>query len=205
MATDESGAVFARLLPRRTRAMPDDVDDAELVARATRGDRDAYARLVDRHLAPLRKFLWRLHAPPADVDDLTQETFVTLAAALPDFRGASSFRTFVFGIAVNVVRRARRARRVTATLDGVDVPLPEVAHSTRLEAQELATRLHAAIARLPDAQREAFVLRHVEDMPSADVARVLDLPEGSVRRLVYEAREQLQWMLNAERVRERTR
>jgi RNA polymerase sigma-70 factor (ECF subfamily) len=65
--------------------------------------------------------------------------------------------------------------------------------------------LHAAIARLPDAQREAFVLRHVEDMPSADVARVLDLPEGSVRRLVYEAREQLQWMLNAERVRERTR
>lgn len=181
--------------------MPDDVDDATLVDRARSGDRDAYARLVDRHLGALRTFVWRLGVPPGDVDDLTQETLVTLVSALPDFRGAAAFRTFVFGIAVNVVRRARRGRRSLASLDGVDVAAP--AESARgNEAAELASRLRTAIERLPDAQREAFVLRHVEDLPAADVARVLELPEGSVRRLVFEARERLKWMLESSRLEE---
>lgn len=184
--------------------MTDDVDDSLLVDRARRGDPEAYARLVDAQLPPLRKFLWRLGVSAEELDDLTQETFVILVRALPDFRATSMFRTFLFGIAVNVVRRARRSRRPTESLDDVDVVAPTEGMDTT-DRGELAARLRAAIARLPDPHREAFVLRHVEDLPASEVARVLELPEGSVRRLVFEARERLRWMLDASRSEESTR
>lgn len=184
--------------------MTDDVDDSLLVDRARRGDREAFARLVDAQAPPLRKFLWRLGVAAEELDDLTQETFVTLVRALPDFRATSAFRTFLFGIAVNVVRRARRSRRTTTSLDDVDVAAPAELMD-RTDRVELAARLRAAIARLPDAHREAFVLRHVEDLPAGEVARALDLPEGSVRRLVFEARERLRWMLDASRIEESPR
>ena len=86
--------------------------DRDLVEAAAGGDRDAFDELVRRYQTPIVNLVRAMTGGDADADDMAQETFVRVWRSLPGFRGESAFRTWLYGIAMNVVRthRGRRSK-----------------------------------------------------------------------------------------------
>ncbi|MGH1340188.1 MAG: RNA polymerase sigma factor [Nannocystales bacterium] len=124
-------------------------------------------------------------------DDLVNETFIRAYEALEGFRGASSERTWLHGIALNVARnhRAKRRRRAAARL-----PEPENTLATPedvLREQRALARFHDALDGLPDNLREVFVLRYVQQLPLKDVARLLSLATSTAHARASRAESML--------------
>src|SRR3569623_1793485 len=85
--------------------------DAELAASAAKGDRDAFAALLERHYARIHGLAWRLTGSRADADDVAQDVCCALAEKIGDFRGEAKFGTWLTGIVFNACRDLRRRRR----------------------------------------------------------------------------------------------
>jgi RNA polymerase sigma-70 factor, ECF subfamily len=181
---------------------PDSTDEA-LAARAAAGDDTAFESLVARYQHRVFRLACRL-AGETDAPDVLQDTFLQVYRHLPAFRGDSRFSTWLYRIATNaglMHRRARR-RRPAESLDAflprfdADGTLQQTPEALRmasrvdelLDRQTLADRAHAAIERLPDLYREAFVLRDLEELSTADVAQVLGVSPATVRQRVHRAR-----------------
>ena len=185
--------------------MPDSLPHApspasdETIAAAARGEPAAVGALYDAHHRPVRVPATRLLGDPAAAEDLVHDVFVALPRALARFEGRAQLRTFVLSITVNLARKKVRslARRRAAMKRLADQPAPpgdgdpEGAHRRR----RLAEALDRALAALPEAQREAFVLCVVEERSSTEVAEILEVPEGTVRTRLFHARKKLRAML----------
>src|SRR5512145_1555369 len=169
-------------------ATPAESSDEALAARAAAGDDSAFEAIVGRYQARVYRLACRLTGE-TDAPDVLQDTFLQVYRHLPAFRGESQFSTWLYRIATNVslmLRRAR-ARRPAESLetflprfdaDGRHPQTPDALRiATRVEElldqRALAAKAHAAIERLPDLYREAFVLRDLEELSTADVAQVL--------------------------------
>ena len=160
----------------------------DLALRARSGDAGAQAAFVRATQADVWRFTAALIDPGA-ADDLTQETFLRAFKALPGFRGRSSVRTWLLGIARRVcadhLRAVVRRRRLDARLAQqawTDAPQPDPAH--RLGTADLLTRLS------PE-RRTAFVLTQVLGLSYAEAAEVEDVPVGTIRSRVARARDDL--------------
>ena len=177
--------------------------DETLAAQAAAGDDTAFETLVARYQHRVFRLACRLTGE-TDAPDVLQDTFLQVYRHLPAFRGESQFSTWLYRIATNVslmLRRAR-ARRPAESLetflprfdaDGRHTQTPDALRiSTRVEElldqRALAAKAHAAIERLPDLYREAFVLRDLEELSTADVAQVLGVEPATVRQRVHRAR-----------------
>lgn len=123
-------------------------------------------------------FVWRsarrLGVPPSALDDVVQEIFIVAHRRLPDFEGRSSVRTWLFGIALRVVRQHRRTmrRKDRATEEHDWEALPST-HPTPHDAAERAEELsllHRLLDALDDDKREVFVLAELEQMPVPEIA-----------------------------------
>src|SRR5262245_25489486 len=185
--------------------------DETLAAQAAAGDDHAFEQIVARYEARVYRLACRLTSE-TDAPDVLQETFLQVYRSLPSFRGESRFGTWLFRITTNaalMLRRAR-ARRPAESLDafmprfderGLHAELPaqlQVASRADelLDRQILAEKARAGIARLPDAYRDAFVLRDLEEMSTADVAQVLGIEPAAVRQRVHRARLMLRGYLS---------
>ena len=181
-----------------------DSDEAELVARAQRGDRDAFAALMVRYGSSVLSMTWRIVGDRALAEDAAQETFLAAFRALPRFRAESRFSTWVYRIAVNKCRdllRARASRRETPeAMEGdADETLPGPAGRSMqyrtpeelLLDRQRAKHISEAIDQLPPIYREAFVLRHVEGLSYEEMGEVLGVDGGTLRMRVYKARQEL--------------
>ena len=188
-----------------------DPSDETLAARAAAGDDHAFEQIVARYEARLFRLACRLTSD-TDAPDVLQETFLQVYRSLPSFRGESRFGTWIYRIATNAALMLRRvrARRPAESLDafvprfderGVHAELPaqlQVASRADelLDQQTLAEKARAGIARLPDLYRDAFVLRDLEEMSSAEVAQVLGIDPAAVRQRVHRARMMLRGYLS---------
>lgn len=182
-------------------------DDRELLYAVRAGDEHALDALVDRHHASLTRFATGLDAQGAD--ELVQGTWAAALERLDSFEGRSSFRTWLFTIALNQARSAARAASRTVPLSSLAEPdLPALdadrflpnGHWARpvrpwhasperqLELAELRALAEDAIAKLPSGQRAVLVLRDVDGLSSADVCTVLGISEGNQRVLLHRAR-----------------
>lgn len=153
----------------------------ELVRRAQRGDRAAWAALYEAFARTVHGIVLA-HAGAGAADDLTQEVFCAVFAALDRVREPAAFPGFVCTAARNVARDALRARRRTPKL----VPADDLAAATaapdaQLEQRDLATRVLAVIQALPEAYRETLVLRLVGGLSGQEIAERTGLTHGSVR------------------------
>ena len=185
--------------------------DEVLAARAAGGDDRAFEQLVERYQARIFRLACRL-TDETDAPDVLQETFLQAYRHLPSFRGESRLGTWLYRIATNaaLMHRRSRARRPSAPLDeylprfdarGVHVGTPaELQLPSRadeiLDRQLLAEKARAAIERLPDIYRDAFVLRDLEELSTADVAQALDVDPATVRQRVHRARLMLRGYLS---------
>lgn len=172
-------------------------DEAELIERARRDDMTAWALLYRRHHGSVLRHVLHLTGKSSIAEDLVQETFARALVALANFSGRSTFRTWLHGIAINLVRNdyrvAQRAARAQDQLVAVEAVRElaageldgELARARRTEV------LYGLLARLSDALREAFVLRYVEGLSAAEAGAVLGIEPGTVRVRAHRARELL--------------
>ena len=185
--------------------------DETLAARAAAGDASAFEAIVERYQARVFRLACRLTSE-TDAPDVLQQTFLQIYRHLAMFRGESQFGTWVFRIASNAALMHRRAR-VRRPAESLDAFLPRFdAHGMHLatpaelqmaaradellDRQFLAEKARDVIARLPDLYRDAFVLRDLEEMSTADVARALGLEPATVRQRVHRARLMLRGYLS---------
>ena len=156
--------------------------DAALIAAWQRGDEQAAAELVRRHARPLARFLAGAGAPPADLDDLVQDTLVRAFRAVGKFRGQCQFRTWLLTIGGNVLKDAGRRSSRTRI-----VPLEEELQAGGGDphedavAGETEVRLAEGLRTLPRMQREVFLLRAQQGMAYEDIAGALGTTPGAAR------------------------
>jgi RNA polymerase sigma-70 factor, ECF subfamily len=172
----------------------------ELVPRLVRGDRNAVDEAYRTHHAAVRGLARRLLGDAAAAEDIVHETFVTLPKAIRKYRGESSFRSFLLGVAVNHSRRhvrsvMRRRRAMERLADRDAVSPTSVDGHAEVVRRQLADRLTLALDQLSFDQREAFVLCEVEQRTSVEVAEILGIPEGTIRTRVFHARRKLREIL----------
>jgi RNA polymerase sigma-70 factor (ECF subfamily) len=169
-----------------------ELNDVDLVALAkTARDSAAFEALVRRHQAPLRAFLRRMTGDAALADDLAQEALIKAYRGLAGFRGGSSFRSWLFAIAL---REAAMARRKSAT-GGLASPL---ADGDAVAPQEFSLDLQNALARLSPEERMAALLCDAAGFSNAEAATAMAAPLGSVKTYVARAREKLRVALTTE-------
>jgi RNA polymerase sigma-70 factor, ECF subfamily len=164
-------------------------DDAELAHSAARGDRRAASLLWDRCSPLVRGLLRRSIGPGSEVEDAVQDVFLRFFRNLDSLRDPDAARSFLVGITMRVAHselRRRRLRRWLHLTDTGAVPECEAAQVDP-DAREAVTRLYAALDRLDDESRLAFVLRHVEGLELEEVARALDVSLATTKRRLAKA------------------
>ncbi|MDR4306822.1 RNA polymerase sigma factor [Chelatococcus sambhunathii] len=167
------------------------VSDEALVALAKAGDRRAFEALVSRHYAAIHRFSWRLCGEAAEAEDVAQETLIRVARGISGFEGRSAFRSWAFGVAANCAKDAIRARRRRArTLEAAAVAAL-VEPACAVEHDDGEAGLWDAVRDLPDGQREAVMLVHVEGLSHGEAARALGCAEATVSWRLFAARRRL--------------
>lgn len=167
-------------------------DETTWVSAAQRGDRAAYAKLVDRYWDRLFRWLMTVAKDRHKAEDLTQETFLKALAALDSFRPGSNFRAWLFRIGhnnfVNLTRSERKA----------NVPLPEDAAAPKVNTpgggaadREAVAAVAEAVERLGPDFRAALTLHVTEGLAYKDVAKILNTTEETARWRVFKARQTL--------------
>ncbi|MCA9692181.1 MAG: sigma-70 family RNA polymerase sigma factor [Myxococcales bacterium] len=175
--------------------------DAELLRGWGAGDRDAGSRLFEKYLRPLHRFFSNKLASPSDVDDLVQQTFAACVASRHRYRADSSFRTYLYGIARNVLLKhlARRRRRhgVVASLDAMTMSLADLGlgQSTALGLRHEQALLLRALRHIPIDSQIVLEIYYWEEMTARQVAEVLDVTEPAVRARLRKAKAELRGAL----------
>ena len=177
---------------------PASSSDLELVRGAREGDERAFEALVRRHQDAIYGLVMRMVGERDAAEELTQDTFVRAWRSLDGFRGEAQFSTWLYRIAVNLLRdrhasRAARDRRSEVSLDDGNLLLTPLAArepspAEDLEAAETEARYHRALAELDDDLRAAFLLRHQEGLTPAEIAGVLGISESNAKVRVHRAR-----------------
>jgi RNA polymerase sigma-70 factor (ECF subfamily) len=173
-----------------------------LAARAAAGDADALQALVTRYHARCLRFARNMGLAREDAEEAVQDAFVRMANALPRFRAGAAFEPWLFRILGNRCRSARvRARRWGAravdasALDGVAAPAADALAA--LDAEQRRGAVLAALDALPAEQREAFLLRYVEEMDYAAMARTTGAGQSALKMRVKRACDALRARLGA--------
>jgi RNA polymerase sigma-70 factor, ECF subfamily len=164
-------------------------EDRALARRIADGDPAALAEWQAAHHAPIYRFLRHLTGHRETAEDLAQATFLRARAAAGRFDGRAPMRAWVLRIAYREFLRWRRLRP-WLRLDEFR-PDPADAYARVDEAQRLA----AALARLTPELRAPVLLHYLDERPVVEVALALDLPEGTVKRRLFDARARLRCLL----------
>lgn len=162
------------------------LDDATMVDAVLGGNPEAFARLFERFRPLVFSAAFRITGDADVAEDIVQETFLKIHAALPRFRPEARLSTWIYRIAVNeALDERRRARRRPLPESRHDGPLPEPAWTA--PDGSAGERILEAVASLPPREKAVFVLRHYEGLPVADVAEVLEIAEGTVKAALHHA------------------
>jgi RNA polymerase sigma-70 factor (ECF subfamily) len=190
-------------VPGAELAIPERSEEQEWIARARAGDAEAFRKLVERHGDRAYGLAFRMLGVASEAEEAAQDAFVRAWRALPHFRGESSFSTWLHRI---VVRRAldrqaalktRRARE--APMDEADLAGPAAtAPGDAARHGDLHRKLDRLMGSLSEMQRAVVLLYYYEDHSVEEVARMLELPEGSVKTHLHRARARLRAAWQAE-------
>ncbi len=168
-----------------------DIDDDALMARTAAGEEAAFRLLVDRWQHDVLAFLIHMTGSRDDAEDLAQETFVRVFRQAGRYRGEGRFRPWLLRIAGNLARsRGRRARLLKwlpLDTERHDVASGAPAADRGIEAEQTAAVVRAAIARLPERQRQALVLHRFQGMRYAEVAETMGTSLAGVESLIQRA------------------
>lgn len=173
-----------------------DSDDAVLVRRVLAGDTNAYGALVQRHRARLIRYAVRMLGDPADAEEALQDAFVRAFRSLARCEDPARFGAWLFRILVNRCRTigGQRGRRERLVVSGAIVPEPGVPHPEDRAAWREA--IEWALDQLAPDYREAFVLKHVEELSYEEMAELTGAGISALKMRVKRACDQLRAILS---------
>lgn len=168
--------------------------DPTLPLRAKAGDRQAFAQLVDATYPRALRFALHMVGSREDAEEAVQDTFVRVYHNLRRFRDDARFEPWLFRILANRCRTllAKRARHSTVIQYG---DLPDRIGATTDEERDWTEEVYKVLDTLPPEQKEAFLLRHVEDMAYEDIAAVTGVGLSALRMRVKRACDTLRLRL----------
>ena len=202
-------SLLARLAGRRDTGARSSVppEDAADVRAAQRGDREAFARLYDRHVERIYRYAYYRTRNEAEAEDVTSDVFFRALGSLPRYEPREAFAAWIYRIARNVAIDRARARAVRTQVpfedvldhpDAGDVTLdPDVA----LAASDRRERLRAAIARLTPGQQHVLILRFIEGLETDEIASLMHRDPSTIRSLQMRALRALRERVSPEDLR----
>lgn len=170
--------------------MSTDTEDLALVQAFKRGEESAFTALVIKYRDPVYRMARRMVHSHEDASDVAQEVFIRAHRALPRFAGRAQLRTWLFRIALNLCldytgRRSKHA--LTGLKELIREPSPLDNPVERAERRELSHIVAHAIDALPPRQKAMVVLRVYQDLPYADIGRIMGCAEGTVKATMFAA------------------
>ena len=183
------------------------MDDATLIAQLQAGSQPAFRQVVERYQRRVYNTVLTIVRDADEADDVAQEVFVQVFESIHSFGGEGKLTAWIYRIATTKALEAYRRRRaqkrfawITRFVPGSPESAPTepvnwVHPGVELEQQEQAGVLFAAIDRLPDRQKAAFVLHQLEGLSYAEVAGVMQCSLASVESLLHRAKLNLQKQL----------
>jgi len=186
--------------------------DLEAVAKAAKGDHEAFRLLVERYQNRAYGLALRVMKDEETARDVVQEAFLKAYRSLDRFEGRSSFYTWFYRVVMNLCLDAKRRQpagrivewdeqRAIQSSTGMDAIDPDhqrsIGPSGELERAQLRDVLRRAIERLPDDARQTLVLRELDGLSYAEIAKVLGIPKGTVMSRLHHARKRLRAILEA--------
>jgi RNA polymerase sigma-70 factor, ECF subfamily len=174
--------------PRESPDAP--AEEERLIRAAQKGDRPAFAVLVEHYWDRLYRWLYRMTHDRHAAEDLTQETFLKAFAGLKRFRAGTNFAAWLFRIAHNNFANGRRKTRPREPLPD-DLAAKDGDPSAEAQSREALGDLARAVNRVPEEFRAALLLRVEQGLSFREIAEVLDLTEETARWRVFKARQKL--------------
>jgi len=181
----------------------DSISDAECVRRIQRGETETFEILVRRHEKAIFNVVYRMLGDYDDAAETAQEVFLSAYRAIGQFRGDANFSTWLYRIALNHASTRRkstnsRQRRLVPIDDTELVDDVELGPAETLEKKEIRQRVQRALNELQPEDAMVILLRDLQDIAYEDVARVLNIPVGTVKSRLHRARkelaERLRWL-----------
>jgi len=177
------------------------LQQTELLDRCLAGDRPAWRALHAAYRPQAMAFLRRLGVRPREAEDACQEIFLQIFRYLPTFERRADFRTWLYKLCISQAARARRRALVRRPLTWLRAQLCEPVAQTELSVSRSVELVDSALAVLSARQRGVFVLYELEDLPTAEIARLLGAPPATVRRQLQEARHKFEQQVRAQPLR----
>ncbi len=171
------------------------VDETRLVTQAQRGDKDAFCELVCRYREAVIDVVYRMCGDPALAEDAAQVAFVRAWQKLAGFRAGTSFRNWLYRIAVNAALDFLRREKPGPDIETLELAASGERVEARIEQQERAHMVRAAVLALPDASRAVLVLKEYHDLSYQEIAETLEIPIGTVMSRLSYARKRLSELL----------
>ena len=167
--------------------------ETDLVRAAAARCPDAMTTLYRTHFGPLQQRALAITGCPEDAADAAQDAFVSALRKLGTFRGEARFTTWLHRVAVNAcydVLRRRARQPVLRSVDPDGEAWPDLGPPVADHADDVASGMDAAaaLAQVPEEFRVTLVLADVEDLPYEEIARILDVPVGTVKSRVHRGR-----------------
>ena len=174
------------------------MDDADLVNAFRRGEAEAFSELVRRYSKPLTMMILRIVRDQEEAKDLSQLAFIKAYEGFPRFARASSFKTWLYSIAMNAVKDHFRKRRPPMTSEALEnVADPVESAPERLDKERRIMKLRTALEALPQKQRFTVQLRIYEGLSYKEIAEILGGTAGSARGNFFQAVKSLKEKLGS--------
>lgn len=180
-------------------------DDEMLIRRAQGGDRSAFDVLLTRHEIKAYQYAFRLTRNSEEASDVVADAFIRIYNAIGNFKGQSSFATWMYRILTNCFLDLRKRVKPTSSLevatqagDGEverQIEDPGLSPHEESEKTEREERVERAVNKLPEYQRSMIVMYHVDMLTYEEIAEALDLPIGTVKSRLNRARLSLRDLL----------
>jgi len=175
-------------------------NEIELVARAQSGNRNAYSELVRIHAQGVMNVVYRMCGNMQLAEDAAQETFIQAWLRLQSYHPRSSFRNWLYRIAVNTaIDMLRKEKRILPdAVEDMSLSDSQPDPESMVANSERAKTVQAAVLALPDASRAVLVLREYENLTYQEIAEALDIPVGTVMSRLSYARKLLKEKLEVQ-------
>ncbi len=180
---------------KKQKTMLSKLDEIRLLSQCALADnRDAFGRLVEAYQPRVRRFLLNLTTGDEMLtDDLAQETFIKAYVGIRGFKGLSSFGTWLYRIAYNEFYNHTRRHQEEHVEDITRLAGASTAAGDAVDASMTVKR---ALEALNDNERVAVTLYYIEDQPIKQVSKIMQMPEGSVKSLIYRGRDKMKQFID---------
>ena len=184
-----------------------ELTDKELIVMVVNGNNDAFEELMNRHTAKAYQIAYGILGQKPDAEEVAQDAFVRIYRALPKFRGDSEFSTWMYRIVVNQARNKYRWNKRRGAHSNISIHqsvtgdesdslhIDPADHRVPPDKETIFKEWEGEIAReietLPEVNREALILRNVQNMSYEQIAEVLGCKVGTVKSRIARAREEL--------------